>query len=322
MRVLVGSDVIGALSSLAAGRVLAAGWAAESTAVLPVGEAGAGFVQAAADRFGTELVSEVVEDRLVVSAGADGVTVLGLPGPGTGTGPIPYEATSRPLGLALAAALRDPRDRPRTLLVDLVGDDVHDGGAGLLEGLGGIESARAALAGVELVGVVPAAQRGRLLLGLRGITSVRGREAGDDPARLLATDAALERLAADLGVADTAGAGACGGVGLAVLALGGRLVTGPELGFGGITGPADLVVTGCARYDFASRGGGVVAAAAELAQRLLCPCVVLAEEVLIGGREMRTMGVEAAYETGAVPAEFSADRLRELAVRVGRSWRW
>ena len=319
MRVLVGSDVIGALSSLAAGQVLAAGWAGGSTAVLPVGEAGAGFVQAAADRFGTELVSEVVEGRLVISAAAGGVSVLGVPGPGTGTGPIPYEATSRPLGLALAAAVGD---RPRTLLVDLVTDDVHDGGAGLLAGLGGIESARAALAGVELVGVVPSAQRRQLLLGLRGITSIRGREAGDDPGRLLATDAALERLATTLGVADTNGAGACGGVGLAILALGGRLVTGPELGFGGITGPVDLVVTGCTRYDFASRGGGVVAAAAELAQRLLCPCVVLAEEVLIGGREMRTMGVEAAYETGAVAAEFSADRLRELAVRVGRSWRW
>ena len=80
-----------------------------------------------------------------------------------------------------------------------------------------------------------------------------------------------------------------------MLALGGRLTSGPELALGGITGPVDLVVTGCSVFDFAHRGGGVVAAAAALAGRLLAPCVVVAGEVLIGAREMRTMGIEAAY---------------------------
>lgn len=315
MRVLVCTDSIGTLSSLAAGRIIAAGWPQAQTAVVPVGEAGAGFVQAAADRHGAEVLAEVVDGRLVTRAVTATFGVVAVPGAGVGDGPIPYEATSRPLGRALAAALTPG---PRTVYCDLVSDDVHDGGAGLVAGLG---DASRALAGVDLVGVVPSEQRRRLLLGLRGITSVRGRAAGEDPARLLACDAGLAELANSWGMTDVEGAGACGGVGLAILALGGRLATGPDLLLAGVTGPADLVVTGCSAFDFASRGGGVVAAAADLAAALLCPCVVLAEQVLIGGREMRTMGVEAAYEVGASSA-FSAARLGQLAVRVGRSWRW
>ena len=96
------------------------------------------------------------------------------------------------------------------------------------------------------------------------------------------------------------GAGACGGLGFAVLALGGRLTTGPALAFASPAGVAatrgvELVVTGCTVFDFASRGGGVVAAAAAKAVELLSPCVVIAGEVVIGSREMRTMGIEAAY---------------------------
>ncbi len=315
MRVLVCTDSIGPLSSLAAGQVLAAGWPQARTAVVPAGEAGAGFVRAAADRAGAEVRTEVVDGHLASFATARDLAVVAVPGPGVSDGPIPYEATSRPLGLALVSALGD---HPRTVFCDLVSEDVHDGGAGLVAALG---DARDGLAGVELVGVVPTDQRRRRLLGLRGITSLRGRAADEDPARLLAADAALAELASSWGVDDTEGAGACGGVGLAILALGGRLATGPELLLAGIRGPVDLVVTGCSTFDFASRGGGVVAKAAELGTRLLCPCLVLAGEVLIGGREMRTLGVEAAYEVGG-PAEVNADRLRELAVRVGRSWRW
>ena len=44
----------------------------------------------------------------------------------------------------------------------------------------------------------------------------------------------------------------------------------------------DLVVSGCGVFDFATRGGGVVAAAAEVAAEHLAPCVIIAGEVLIG----------------------------------------
>ena len=88
------------------------------------------------------------------------------------------------------------------------------------------------------------------------------------------------------------------------------------------------MVTGCSVFDFAARGGGVVAAAAQAAAGALGPCVVVAGEVLIGAREMRTMGVEAAYAvrrtTGDAPSggDVGADELAATARRVGRSWSW
>ena len=66
----------------------------------------------------------------------------------------------------------------------------------------------------------------------------------------------------------------------------------------------------------------MVSAAARLATELLCPCVVVAGEVLIGGREMRTMGIEAAYGLASGLGDVTDAGLRALAERVGRSWRW
>jgi glycerate kinase len=281
------------------------------------------------------------------------LSVVALPGPGAGEGTIPYAASSLPLGRLVAETLPEQG----ALLVDLVSDDVHDGGAGFLAGLGAeadadltggvaglagltrldLSGPRRRLTGLELVGVVPGTQRATALLGLRGITSVRGRASGEDAEPLLAADAHLQRLA-DLagaapdggpggGLGATAGAGACGGTALAVLALGGRLTSGPEIALDAITGPVDLVVTGCSVFDFAHRGGGVVAAAAALAGRLLAPCVVVAGEVLIGAREMRTMGIEAAYAVrepaaGGTGALVTPDELSETARRVARTWHW
>jgi glycerate 2-kinase len=90
----------------------------------------------------------------------------------------------------------------------------------------------------------------------------------------------------------------------------------------------DLVVTGCTVFDFATRGGGVVAAAAKLAADLLAPCIVIAGEVVIGSREMRTMGIEAAYAVRnstadqPVASDVTADELAAVANRVARSWTW
>lgn len=345
MRVLVCSDSVGGLSSAEAGRCLAEGWPVRPTAVVPVGEAGNGFVGAVADRWGVAEEPVVVAGRVGVRARGPLGTAVGLPGDGLGEGSVPYAASSLPLGRLVADSL----PASGALLVDLVSDDVHDGGAGLLAALGAdadvdltagaaglhgltrldLGAARGRLAGADLVGVVPASQRATLLLGLRGITSVRGRAVGDDAEPLLAADAGLQRLAelSGDGLGSVPGSGACGGTALAVLALGGRLTSGPELALGGITGPVDLVVTGCSVFDFAHRGGGVVAAAAALASRLLAPCVVVAGEVLIGAREMRTMGVEAAYAVhrsdGEAPGgAVGADELAETARRVGRTWRW
>ena len=194
-----------------------------------------------------------------------------------------------------------------------------------------LDAVRELLGEVELVGVVPTPEREALLLGLRGITSRRGRAAGEDPAPLLAADSALQRLTELVapGPATAPGAGACGGLGWAVLALGGRLVTGPRARAGRRQPPDPIWwCPAAASSTSRTRGGGVVAAAAEVAAEHLAPCVVIAGEVLIGAREMRTMGIEAAYPIRAssldAPAggDLTAEEVARVAVRVARSWHW
>src|SRR5690349_5236624 len=139
---------MGPLSSATAGRALAAGW--PDALVRTVGESGRGFVEAVADGWVSPLQTTVLDGAPVeMAATASGeVVVLGVSGGGpaeAGT-PIPYDASSIVLGRAIAEALVE--HRPRRLLVDLGGLDVHDAGAGLLAALG------ATSAGAELTGGV------------------------------------------------------------------------------------------------------------------------------------------------------------------------
>lgn len=403
MRVLVVTDTIGTRSSAQAGAVIARAWAdavpGVQVAVVPVGEAGGGFLTALA----------AVEGVDIAVAGEGSTLSLSVRGPDTlGVGLEPdrsrsavssqessglpdLTASSYALGSAVRTALtarptaasppeptgvidpagvteptgvtepEPPRAGPRTLVVDLGGLESHDGGAGLLAGLGAtadveltggvaglaelseldLDPVRRLLAGVRLVGVLPHDEQDRVLLGLRGITS-RLRTPGADPAELLAVDARLATLArlARTGpdgtdLAGRPGAGAAGGAGFAILALGGELVTGTgylaeRQGLDQTLARCDLVVTGCTVFDFASRGGGVVAQLARRAEQALRPCIAIAGEVLIGGREMRTMGIEGAYPVieahqlggQSVEAALSGGRLSETAARVARGWAW
>jgi len=351
VRVLVASDAVGSLSSAQAGRAIASGWPADDVRVLPVGDSGGGFVQAYADLLDADLEATVDGDVLAVTAAADGTVLAQVSAPAGDSG-LALTGSSGPLGGVLARSLRD--QRPDRLVADLSGLAVHDAGAGLLAALGAdadqpldagveplgrltsVDLSRVydVLGDTELVGIVPAAQLSQPLLGLRGITSLAGRAAGLDPAELLATDAALERFAKLVAPEHAAapGAGACGGMGFAVLALGGRVTTGPSQVFSSPAGlraraGVELVVTGCSVFDFARRGGGVVAAAAELAADSLSPCVLIAGVVVVGAREMRAMGIEAAYAVrestlGMPTGEVTEDELRRTAERVARSWHW
>ncbi|GAA2100660.1 glycerate kinase [Microlunatus panaciterrae] len=356
MRVVVAVDSIGAMSSARAGTAIAEGWPDAEVAVVPMGEAGRGFAQAVADQWGSDLVSGVLDDLIVnLTVGADALLVAPEPPSAQPSTGIDLHGSSVGLGRALRQALQNAATRPARILVDLTAARCHDGGAGLLAALGAtadvpLDAGVAALGDLtrldldpviellgdaELIGVVPGDQTEQLLVGLRGITSLKGREAGDDPARLLATDASLERLArlARPEVLDLPGVGACGGTGMAIAALGGRILSGPaftaELAdLAATVRRADLVVTGCGVFDFAGRGGGVVAEAARQAGAALCPCIVVAGEVLIGGREMRTMGIESAYavrdSAGDDPTggDTTAAELAATSRRIARSWSW
>lgn len=329
MRVLVCTDRIGALSSAEAGAALGRAFVAASrgteVAVVPMAAAGDDLAAALA------LLGDASP---VVSAD-----------PSTPAPPgIDLVASSAALGRRLAAVLLR---RPTRVVLDLSHLVTHDGGAGLLGALGAtadrpldggvgalaglttldIAAARELVGETELVGVVPAHELGDLLLGLRGVTARRAHLAGvADPATMLTTDATLGRLAGLLGVPDAPGVGAAGGAALAVAALGGWLTTGPALvsqaaALERTASLADVVVTGCDVLDAVDRGGPVVAEVAAVAERAQRPCVVVARDVGVSGRELRTFGVEAAHAIGGGAGLVASD-LERLAGGVATSWTW
>ena len=110
MRALFASDAIGPLTSAQAGEVLASGWAGADVRVLPVGTSAAGFTDAYADLLGVTVEQAMAGELLISTARSAGVAVVHVSGPAFGPG-IPYAATSRPIGEAIAAVLRDGATR-------------------------------------------------------------------------------------------------------------------------------------------------------------------------------------------------------------------
>ena len=236
------------------------------------------------------------------------------------------------------------------IVVGLGGSGTNDGGAGLLAALGAtgsapldagsrpladltsvdLAAARTALAGVELVA---ASDVDNPLTGLFGATKTYGPQKGVTEDRLVAVDAALEHFAAlaDRRTALEKGAGAAGGLGYALLLLGGHAGW-PASAWSPTpsacpSGPrrADVVLTGEGAFDFSSRSGKVPYGVAAVAAEALRPCVALAGQVLVGSREMRALGVEAAYSIVDLVGEERAfgdpaGALADLAERVARTW--
>src|SRR6478735_2839945 len=249
-------------------------------------------------------------------------------------------------GELLAAALDTTA---RTVVVGLGGSGTNDGGAGLLAALGATSDAQldigaVGLDGVRQVDLAPARARvadvhlvaasdvDNPLTGLFGATKVFGPQKGL-PEDLMATvDGWLEQLAVavDRRTSLEKGAGAAGGLGFALLALGATREPGIGLVSDAVrlaerARAAHLVVTGEGAFDFSSRAGKVPYGVAEIAGDALRPCVALAGEVLVGAREMRALGVESAYSlVDMVGRERAfadpAGALADVAERVARTW--
>lgn len=339
MRVLVASSGIGGLSSARTGAALARAWAqlGAEVAVVPIGEAGEGFLEALAALWGVEPAVVDVPgadvSATVVLDPARARVAVGVPARDID----PWHGQSTDLGHALNAALNLVGDRPLSVYLDLASNRCHDGGRGMLAAVGHRD-----LGGVHLVGVVPAEEAAQPLAGLRGIVSRDGRPAGLDVAELLAADQVLVALADELSRAggaaaplvDAPGAGACGGAGLGILALGGRVEAAPDVVAGQAGLPdtvrhADLVVTGCHQLHFGTMGGTAMRAVVDLAGSALRPVIALAGTNHIGARELRSVGIEQAYslfDTGAVGegalADDLATTLTAAAVPIARNWWW
>lgn len=362
MRVVIAPDKFaGTLSAVQAADAIAEGWRRTAPGAdlvtVPMSDGGPGFVEVLHAVLGGELVATVVPDPygapvpatfLVVdeTAYVESAQAVGLHlRPEADR--APRRGSSRGVGDLIAAAVEHGA---RRIVVGAGGTATNDGGAGLLaalgasatgaelgngpDGLAGITGldlapARAATQGVELV---LASDVDNPLLGLFGATKTYGPQKGLTEDELVEVDAALTAFADVAGrkLAAEKGAGAAGGIGYALLLLGARREPGVELvaeavGLAGHLAGAAVAVTGEGAFDFSSRSGKVPYGVAQVAADQLVPCIALAGQVLVGSREMRALGIEAAYSlverygeerAFAAPAEALAD----LAARVARTW--
>jgi glycerate kinase len=262
-------------------------------------------------------------------------------------------ATSAGVGGLVRAAL----DAGATqVVVGLGGTATNDGGAGLLAALGllppdlcalspvplrpdlcgdqvlGTGSRPAEIAGLELV---VASDVDNPLLGPHGATEVFGPQKGASPVQVERLEAAMRRwadaLEGHLGVQarDRPGAGAAGGLGFALLALGATRTPGLDVvagavGLSALVAGADLVVTGEGRLDGSSARGKVVAGVAALALEHGVPCVAVAGEVLLGRRQAGALGLAETYSlVDHAPDRALADAaavVSEVAEQVARRW--
>lgn len=223
----------------------------------------------------------------------------------------PTQTSSAGLGQMMLAAL----ERGATeLVVTLGGSATVDGGEGL----------RAALPPGVLDGVRlrVACDVQNPLLGPRGAAAAFGPQKGATAEQV----ALLERRLADMPelahVADVEGAGAAGGLGAALAALGGELVPGADLvldaiGFAERLRDADLVVTGEGSVDQTTVEGKAPAAVARACGAAGVPCVVFGGAVRISQTPLYGHGATALLRLSGRPSRARRD-LVELGEGLGR----
>ncbi|MET0425265.1 MAG: glycerate kinase [Actinoplanes sp.] len=365
MRVLICPDKFaGTLSAPAVVEAVAAGWTgADELIRRPLSDGGPGFVEVLAsalrgrlipvdtvDPMGRPVRGEVLlagHTAYVESAQACGLHLL------SPDERDPNSATSYGLGLLLTAAVEAGAAE---VVIGLGGSAVNDAGAGMLAALGAAPvdvagyalpyggaylNAAAALAGpprLRQVSLIAATDVDNPLTGLHGASAVYGPQKGASREDVYRLDAALEQFAgvleAAFGVTDlqrAPGGGAAGGIRAALIALGGRVVSGIGLvstliGLERELDAADLVITGEGSFDHQSLRGKVVAGIANGARDRGLPCVVLCGRNETGYREAASAGVTETFSltdhfgsTELAMAE-PARGLSELAGQLSEQW--
>jgi glycerate kinase len=223
----------------------------------------------------------------------------------------PLCASSFGLGELLLSALASG---VREVIVTLGGSATVDGGSGL----------RTALAGADLGGVRlrAACDVRNPLLGERGAARVFGPQKGATPAQVIELERRLAAMTELAPFADTPGAGAAGGLGAALAALGASLEPGADLVLDAVRfrerlASANLAITGEGTVDRTSAEGkvpGAVAAACHAAGVL---CVVFGGRVTDGSAQLRAAGADEIVSLSGNPARARED-LEALAERVAR----
>lgn len=274
----------------------------------------------------------------------------------------PRITTSWGLGELLAEVVRVGA---RRVVVGLGGTGVCDGGAGLLAALGATADANAVdvtprlreggialadvsyidlskpLAMISGVEIVVASDVDSPLLGPRGAAHGFAAQKGAEPDAVEALESALSAWSAALGTVNVLGtmkqvgvllgAGAGGGIGAALFALGATRQPGIDYVISASeiarrAQEADLVITGEGSFDWQSLRGKVVSGVASAALAAGRPVVVLAGRVEVGRREWAGIGVSGAYSlvdlagSAEVAMADGPEWLKQAAARAARSW--
>lgn len=344
MRIVIAPDCFGqVLDAPAAAGAIAAGWLdaapRDELDLVPLSDGGPGFVAAMHAAIGGELCSAYVSDPLrrqvkvewlrrgddawIESAQACGLHLLA---PGERD---PGRTTTRGVGELLLLATAGGA---RRCVVGLGGSGTTDGGAGAWAALGAEPAASLTSGGAGLAALsqlIPPERHGAAELlvatdvdnplhGPSGAAAVFGPQKGAGPDQVRELDDALRHWA-DLveptvgrpGLRNHPGAGAAGGLGFGLLAVGGRRAIGAALvaeavGLEARLVGADLVITGEGRLDGQSVRGKVPSAVIRAAQRAGIPCLVIAGEVGVGEREAAAWGIDAAYSVAALAGSVEA----------------
>ncbi|NLE79570.1 MAG: glycerate kinase [Rhodococcus sp.] len=356
MRVLIAPDSYGGtLTAATAAAAIAVGWAAarpgDELVQAPCSDGGPGFVDVLSHTIGAIREVEVdgpidsrvqarwllddsdggAEDRdreptaYVESAQACGLHLIGgKPSPGTA-----LAAHSRGVGQLVAAALDAGATR---IVVGLGGSACTDGGRGFVTALGGLDAARDLLSGVR---VTAATDVENPLVGPDGAAYVFGPQKGADSAAVALLEDKNIQWAHDLAratgrpVATLSGAGAAGGLGAALLALGATRVSGADVvaertSQDEALRTADLVITGEGRLDRQSLQGKAVVALARRARARSVPVLALAGQVDLDKEALIAAGIDDARSLVGIAGSVAAamadaplhlKRLAELAAR-------
>jgi glycerate kinase len=308
----------GVLSALEAAMALAAGIrdAGVEAEELPVADGGEGTAEVFAAALGGEWraaaasdpLGRPVEARYLVlddgSAVVEAAEAVGLRRLGSDE-LDPLVASSRGLGellLAIAGEASGP------ILVGLGDTAIVDGGAGLLEVVG-------QKLGGRRLGVL--CDVGNPLLGERGAARAFGPQKGASPEQVEELERRLAAMDELRPYAELPGAGAAGGLGAGLAALGGRLLPGAEvvlerIDFASQARGADLVVTGEGTLDRSSIEGKAVGEVVRVCALLGVHCE------LFGGRIDEAPPGTQPHALSGDP-DRAADDLVELGGRLARA---
>jgi glycerate kinase len=345
-RVLVAPDSFGgSMSATEAAAAIGTGWhkAAPDDVLttLPMADGGPGFVQVLSAGLGgrgrlvdvpaSDPLGRPVTGRLLVVDDEHGRTVYVESAQVCGLHLLakaerdPSRTTSAGLAALLRAAVDEGAKR---IVVGLGGTGTNDAGAGMLESLG-VDAQR--LRGVELMAAtdvdIP-------LLGPHGATAVFGPQKGADAATLPVLEERLARFADAIApeLAELPGAGAAGGIGFGLFALGGHRTSGADLvmqvlGVSAAVAASDLVITGEGSLDAQSLQGKLPIRIAACCLEARVPCIAICGRVMLGHSQAVAAGFAETYSieahAGSLPAAIELGRagLSALAEQAATAWR-